>query len=502
MSLKSLRNALASGDPGEVERHIVAGGDLRYRDQNGYDALIDAVHGRDIGRDPRLLELLGLLVKHGVDLNGVSNYGESALRVLSRIGRFDGVRLLLEAGADPAPLGWTPLHEAVALGGAGEVGRLLEAGHPLEERDGWERTPWLLSIQTGDLSKAAMLKEAGADIHACARCGKPPLFHAIESHRAPMLRWLLESGHDPELTDGFGCTCLVTAAECDEPECLSILLEAGVEVDRLHNGSTALGVAVSRGAALALLEAGADPAGLSNEGRRVLAGLPAEADEGFLRSLPKNQFTRARTRRFGRSNPEEMREPFWEAMVRAGVSAYAADECFGGDGRSSGTPVWCAQRFGQSLTILPDGRIVLIGGEHEDFYDPDFCIYNDVIVHDPDGGIRIFGYPESVFPPTDFHSATLLGDRIFLIGSLGYPSRRGSRTPVYRLDPATFRMEEVPTTGESPGWIHRHRAIPVGKGEILIRGGTILTPIDGKETRMESRSDFLFDVESGNWRKV
>ena len=43
-------------------------------------------------------------------------------------------------------------------------------------------------------------------------------------------------------------------------------------------------------------------------------------------------------------------------------------------------PVWCFSRFGTSLTELPDGRFVQIGGEHEDFYDPDFCIYNDVTV--------------------------------------------------------------------------------------------------------------------------
>jgi hypothetical protein len=40
-----------------------------------------------------------------------------------------------------------------------------------------------------------------------------------------------------------------------------------------------------------------------------------------------------------------------------------------------------------SLTLLPDGRAIQIGGEHEDYYDPDFCIYNDVFVHEPDRSI-------------------------------------------------------------------------------------------------------------------
>jgi hypothetical protein len=45
------------------------------------------------------------------------------------------------------------------------------------------------------------------------------------------------------------------------------------------------------------------------------------------------------------------------------------------------------------------------GGEHEDFYDPDFCIYNDVFVHERDGSVAIYGYPESVFPPTDYDAS-------------------------------------------------------------------------------------------------
>lgn len=479
---------------------IAAGADLHFRDGNGYDALICAVHGRDLERDPHLLDLLGLLVKSGVDLNGQTIYKESGLRVLSRIGRFDAVRLLLQAGAAPESLGWTPLIEAVALGTPEECAELLSGRAPLEERDWWERTPWLFAIQVGDLVKTQMLKDAGADLDACGRCGKPPLFYAIESHRAPMLRWLLESGQDPEQTDSFGTTALVTAAEQDDPECLAILLEAGVEVDRKHDGSTALGSARSREIALRLLEAGADPAQLTNEARRSLLGFPADPSELPLKGLSKAQFLGARTRRFGRSNPEEMREPFWEAMVRSGVSGYVANEALGGPSSFDAGPVWCAQRFGQSLTILPDGRTILIGGEHEDFYDPDFCIYNDVIVSGPDGSLRIYGYPELVFPPTDFHSATLLDDKLYLIGSLGYASARSTQTPVYRLDTVSLRIEKVETGGDSPGWIFGHRAIPVSKQEIRIQGGTLIAFAEGKETQTKNLRSYLLDVEKGRWR--
>src|SRR4051812_44597536 len=94
-SLASLRQALRDGDPAVVRAIIEAGADIRYKADSDYDALIDAVHGRDVLRDARLLQLLELLVDHRVDLSGVSSHDESGLRVLSRIGRFDAVRLLL-----------------------------------------------------------------------------------------------------------------------------------------------------------------------------------------------------------------------------------------------------------------------------------------------------------------------------------------------------------------------------------------------------------------------
>ena len=78
-----------------------------------------------------------------------------------------------------------------------------------------------------------------------------------------------------------------------------------------------------------------------------------------------------------------MNNPVWEWLVRCRVSAYWANEEFNGPSSFEAGPCWCFRRFGQSKTELPDGRVVLIGGEHEDSYDPDFYIYNDVVVRGP-----------------------------------------------------------------------------------------------------------------------
>jgi len=209
-----------------------------------------------------------------------------------------------------------------------------------------------------------------------------------------------------------------------------------------------------------------------------------------------------RTRRFGASNPDLMHVPFWNAMVRLGTSGYLAAEHFHLESLDPERPVWCAQRFGQSLTPLPDGRFVQIGGEHEDGYDPDFCIYNDVIVHHLDGQFEVFGYPKRDFPPTDFHSATLVGDCIVVIGSVGYPGERTyGTTPVYKLDIATWRMTRVPTSGEAPGWISRHLATMESEREIVVSGGKIMHEVEGVERYDHNADTFVLHLDSGKWTR-
>lgn len=80
-------------------------------------------------------------------------------------------------------------------------------------------------------------------------------------------------------------------------------------------------------------------------------------------------------------------------MVRTGGNGYSARKHFLGKANfDTAGAIWCNDRFGASLTQLLDGRFIQIGGEHEDHYDPDFCIYNDVIVFDGRGNFQIYGY--------------------------------------------------------------------------------------------------------------
>lgn len=517
--LSVLRLALQAGEVATVARLIDAGAELHY-DADGYDALLDAVHGRDLRRDPELLGLLQLLVARGARLASVTRYAESGLRVLSRAGRFDAVMLLLQAGAPEAQLEWTPLIRAVAHGDRDALQQTLQTQPDLEQRDFWQRSAWHVALLAGRPDLAQLLRLAGADIRARGRCGQTSLSYAVHSHDPATVRYLLAQNVALEECDDFGNTALMQAAELGDETLVELLLQAGARVDaervwgesavasdippeirdRLAQlgGGTALNEARDVGVLRRLLAAGADPQHLSLEGRRALLGLSPEPD-GRLLQVDAAQFEQGRVRRFGRGNPERCDEPFWHAMVRAGIDGYSAAKQFGGR-RTGWPPVWCAQRYGQSFTFLPDGRIVQVGGEHEDSYDPDFCIYNDVFVHAPEGGVAIYGYPAEVFPPTDFHSATLVGERLWLVGGLGYAdARRAGETPVFTLDTRDFHIEPMATTGEAPGWIYRHRARLQRGTEIVVEGG--VRYVEGAPHETPLAESWVLELQSCRWRR-
>jgi hypothetical protein len=227
-------------------------------------------------------------------------------------------------------------------------------------------------------------------------------------------------------------------------------------------------------------------------------------------------------RRFGASNPERMRLEHWEWMVRHAGGPYGVRQslglepnyrsCGGDGGCGLADPDWCFSRFGMTRTVMNDGRIICVGGEHEDWYDPDFCIYNDVIVLKPDPGrqtvtadsghVEIYGYPAAVFPPTDFHSSTLVGDRLIIVGRLGYvPERVLDRTPVLSLDTGSFQMAKVPCSGDSPGWIYKHHAsFDPSSHAITVRGGMVQRP--GVEQHLPFRALHRLHLAERRWELV
>ncbi len=443
---------------------------------------------------------------------------------------YPALRALLSAGGDPAAFGWTDIFLTVAFGTMDDLEEALTGKSDLEAIDGWARTAFLFSIQVGDIEKTKLLLEAGANRFAVGHCGKTPLGYAIEKDDVSMLAWLLDRGFDPEEENAMGETALFTAAAWGAAGCLKKLIECGADIDRVrHSGMTPLEAAKDRQVLDILLDAGADLASLEPEQLASLLGY--KTDEPPESSL--EDYRQYHSRAFGRSNPERVHNPFWTAMVRCGGTAGLAEMHFNQQERAlrksktpgtqkktartwndpratpatdlqcnTGYPIWCYRRFGKSINRLPDGRFIEIAGVHEDFYDPNYCIYNDVIVHDGQRQCEIYAYPRDVFPPTDFHSATLVGNFIYIIGNLGYGSdRRPGFTPVYRLDIQSFRIEPVETTGDMPGWIHRHMARYDGKSRITISEGRLAIMESGQFEPVDNTDFFTLDLSSLKWSR-
>ena len=280
------------------------------------------------------------------------------------------------------------------------------------------------------------------------------------------------------------------------------------------------------------------------DGQREWLARLAEAanrknDQELEQSISEEQYHDQKNPRFGASNPELTNLPFWQFMVQCRWSAWSARSHFDrayqaymqeldklppidlerlptmseeekkvwslpGPRYKYGEAGWSFERYGISATKLYDGREIWIAGEHEDFYDPDFYIYNDVIVIHPDLSIDIYCYPLEVFPPTDFHTATLVANNIYIIGSLGYHgTRQPGETPVYRLDCTTFQIEKITTTGENPGWIYQHNAEYLDEqNAIQVTSGEIFLRWQGKQQAKANRKTYQLDLATGQWSIV
>jgi hypothetical protein len=219
-------------------------------------------------------------------------------------------------------------------------------------------------------------------------------------------------------------------------------------------------------------------------------------------AITRELFLQWRSPRAGRVNPERLNNPVWEWLIRTRLHAYTANEKFGGPDSLGAGPCWCFSRYGQSATLLPDGRKVLVGGEHEDHYDADFCIYNDVVVLHPDGRIDIFGYPKEVFPPTDSHTATLVGQQLIIIGNLGYrEQRKPGITPIFMLDLETFSMSRATARGDQPGWLHKHTAELSDDLSILVQHGQIYRGA-GTTSLVENVDDWRLHLSDWRWERL
>lgn len=407
-------------------------------------------------------------------------------------------------------------HRMVAEGPIQDLRDALKRGIDVNAPGPLGMTALMLALNSKDMEKTQLLIQYGADPELTDDYNATALRNAVEADFVDGVRYLLSLGVDRgyhpryplKKIDYDSSMCDITLPEemrelLSEDEWKASLEETRQAVREMGQNPTVepmIGSVQSVEVLELFLDAGDDLNLAPTEIKRALVGL----DNGMELQVSPSDYIRQKSPRFGTSNPERMDIPFWRDMIRTGGNAYSArtkyqdQEPF----RKPGA-VWCYDRFGSSLTRLDDGRFVQIGGEHEDFYDPDFVIYNDVVVYEAAGEFEIYGYPRDVFPPTDFHTATLGRDGIYIIGCLGYPDeRQPGFTPVYRLTLETWKIESIKTDGEMPGWIHGHRAVyNLARNTIRVTGGEQHVMVNGEPELVPNSYAFELDLSRRNWRR-
>ena len=142
------------------------------------------------------------------------------------------------------------LHGVARAGDARQVRALLEAGVPVDAHDEAGCTPLIIAGVHGQVASMRQLVEAGArlDGRDAGKLRWPPLMHALHADRAGAALALLEWGADPGVCEDSGYNALMMAASRGDHAVVDELLARGADpTAELFLGFTALDYAIGYG---------------------------------------------------------------------------------------------------------------------------------------------------------------------------------------------------------------------------------------------------------------
>ncbi|WP_127484405.1 ankyrin repeat domain-containing protein [Paenibacillus ehimensis] len=138
---------------------------------------------------------------------------------------------------------------AAERGDTAELRRLLKAGADKNTKDPQGRTPMMAATYANKPEAVKLLLEAGADVNERDNRLNNPFLYAGAEGLLDILKLTIEAGADPKLTNRYGGTALIPAAERAHLDVIrELLTRTKVDVNHVNNlGWTALMEAVVLG---------------------------------------------------------------------------------------------------------------------------------------------------------------------------------------------------------------------------------------------------------------
>ncbi len=208
------------------------------------------------------LDVITAELAEGADVNYTDSLGRTPIMHAAENGQLEAVKLFIEAGADVLGVNErdddrTVLNYAID-GGHVEVMRvLLDNG---ARTDTYATRPMLtpLMMARQNLEAVKLLIEYGADVNArgTATTSDSVLNYAALSSAPGVITALIEAGADPELPALHDYVAIQQAANMQNVQGITELLEAGVNPDAVGRGMTAYQISDAKGnaEAMAILE--------------------------------------------------------------------------------------------------------------------------------------------------------------------------------------------------------------------------------------------------------
>jgi uncharacterized protein len=151
-------SAIRQDDPKVIQSLLQRGFDPNTRDPKNLHGLFLAMREPS----PKVAQILIKAPK--IDLNPITDDGETPLMMAAIKGQTELAIAMIEKGADVNKPGWTPLHYAATAGNVQLINILLENHAYIDAESPNKTTPLMMAAHYGTPGAVKLLLEEGADV--------------------------------------------------------------------------------------------------------------------------------------------------------------------------------------------------------------------------------------------------------------------------------------------------------------------------------------------------